>query len=171
MKIGIISDSHDHLPNVRTALARFKQAGVEHVLHAGDFCSPFVWIELRNAGIPTTAVFGNNDGEWLFLVKLAKGIGEMRKGPIEFALGGKKIALMHEPVYLDALADSGHFDLIVYGHTHDVDQRRRGKALILNPGESCGYLRQKSTALICDLADFSVETVSLDSAPGAAPPA
>ena len=28
---------------------------------------------------------------------------------------------MHEHHVADALADSGHFDLVVYGHTHKAD--------------------------------------------------
>lgn len=156
MKVGILSDTHDHLPRVREALKCFAEAGVGHIFHAGDLCSPFVFLEFKKYNIPFHAVFGNNDGEWIFLIKLAKGQGEIRKGPLALEVGGKRIALMHEPVFLDALADSGHFDLIIYGHTHEPEQRKRGQALILNPGENCGYLKNRATAMICDLADMSV---------------
>lgn len=162
MKIGIISDTHDHLPRTRQALARFQEVGVERVLHAGDFCSPFVLLEFKKVGMPFTGVFGNNDGEWLWLTQLAQGLGEIKKGPTALELGGRRVALMHEPVYLDALADSGHFDLIVSGHTHDLVERRRGNALIVNPGEACGYLRTRATAMVCDLDGLRVETLDLE---------
>jgi uncharacterized protein len=162
MKIGILSDTHDHVPRVKQAVARFQAAGVSRLLHAGDICSPFVFLVFREAKMPFTAVFGNNDGEWLFLYKLAKDLGEMKKGPIGFELGGKRIALMHEPAFLDALADSGHLDLIVYGHTHEIEERRRSQALILNPGEGCGYLKDRATAMIVDLESMSVETLELN---------
>jgi putative phosphoesterase len=162
MKIGIISDTHDHLPRTRQALVRFADAGAGHILHAGDLCSPFVFLLFREFKIPISAVFGNNDGEWLFLTKLAEGVGEIKKGPVELELSGRRIALMHEPVFVDALADSGHFDLIVYGHTHDHLEKRRAEALIVNPGECCGYLRSRATAMICDLDDMSVVTIELD---------
>ena len=162
MKLGLISDTHDHLPRTRQALDRFVAAGVERVLHAGDICSPFVFFEFRQRKLAFTAVFGNNDGEWLWLVKLAKDLGEMKKGPIAFELAGKRIALMHEPVFLEALADSGHFDLIVCGHTHEPLVERRGQAVILNPGEACGYLKDRATAMICDLDTMSVETIALE---------
>jgi predicted phosphodiesterase len=32
----------------------------------------------------------------------------------------------------------------------------------VNPGEACGYLRERATAMVCDLADLSVETVELE---------
>ena len=162
MKIGIMADTHDHLPRTRQALERFLGAGVEHVLHAGDVCSPFVLLLFREFKVPISAVFGNNDGEWLLLVKLCEGAGQIKKGPLALELGGRRVALMHEPVFVEALADSGHFDLIVYGHTHDLVEQRRGRALIANPGECCGYLRSRATALICDLDDLSLVTVELD---------
>jgi predicted phosphodiesterase len=37
MKIGIISDSHDHLENIRKSADLFKQRKIEFVLHLGDF--------------------------------------------------------------------------------------------------------------------------------------
>lgn len=162
MKIGIMSDSHDNLPRVKQALARFAELGVERILHAGDICSPFVFLLFRHYEMPLTAVFGNNDGEWLFLADLVRDIGEIRKGPVELSLGERNIALMHEPVFLDALADSGHFDLVIYGHTHDLDERKRGKCIIANPGESCGYLRDRSTAMVCDLETMKITTFDID---------
>jgi uncharacterized protein len=161
MKIGILSDTHDHVPRVKQAVDKFIAAGVARVLHAGDICSPFVFMVFREARMPFTAVFGNNDGEWLFLYKLAKDLGEMKKGPIGFELDGKRLALMHEPAFLDALADSGHLDLIVYGHTHELQQRRRANALILNPGEAGGHLKGRATAMIVDLDTMSVEVLEL----------
>ncbi len=161
MKVGIIADTHDHLPNVRRFLERFSDAGVEQVLHAGDIVAPFVFLEFDKYKLPFKAVFGNNDGEVLLLEKLAEKRGEILKGPINFELSGRKIVLMHEPMMPDALADSGHFDLVVYGHTHSTDERKQGKALILNPGEVCGYLSGRSTAMVCDLDDLSVETIEL----------
>jgi putative phosphoesterase len=162
MKIGIIADTHDRLPLVRKALESFKEAGVDHILHAGDFCFPLVFIHFKEFKIPVTAVFGNNDGDWLLLARQAEGIGEISKGPLGLELGGRRIALMHEPIFLDALADSGHFDLIVYGHTHGLEERRRADALLVNPGEACGYVSKRPTAMICGLDDMSIELMELD---------
>lgn len=161
MKIGILSDTHDHIPNIQAIVERFIAEEVDHILHAGDFCSPFALRPLQEANIPWDGVFGNNDGEWLMLEKLARDLGQLRKGPIELSLGGRQIALMHEPVYLEALADSGHFDLIIYGHTHAPEQRKHGKGWIVNPGEGCGYLHQKATALLCELGDLSFEPIEI----------
>lgn len=161
MKIGIISDTHDHVPRTKAALSAFNQAGAAHILHAGDICAPFVIAEFNECQIPFTAVFGNNDGEVLVLTMIAGESGEIKKGPIEIEISGKRIALMHEPVFLEALADSGHFDLIIFGHSHERFEMRRGNTLIVNPG-SCAFHGNDVSVMVCDLEDMSLETIPLD---------
>ena len=41
MKIGILSDTHDDIDNVKEAIYRFKEQKVELIVHAGDFCIPW----------------------------------------------------------------------------------------------------------------------------------
>ena len=41
MRIGLISDTHDEAHTLGLALARFRQAQVRTVLHAGDVTSVF----------------------------------------------------------------------------------------------------------------------------------
>ncbi|HCL90984.1 MAG TPA: YfcE family phosphodiesterase, partial [Candidatus Atribacteria bacterium] len=48
MKIGIISDTHDNLPKIKKAVGIFNREKVELVLHAGDFVSPFTFLEFKN---------------------------------------------------------------------------------------------------------------------------
>jgi len=158
--IGIISDSHDHLGNVRRALALFRERGVEIVLHAGDFVSPFVSEPFREAGMRLIGVFGNNDGDKLYLRERFSGIGELHFGPHEFELGGRKILLMHEPRALDALVASGRYDLIVYGHTHRAEIRE-GRPLVINPGELGGWLTGQPSAACVDLVTLRGELLRL----------
>ena len=160
MLIGIISDSHDHLGNVRRALALFRERGVEIVLHAGDFVSPFVSEPFREAGMRLIGVFGNNDGDKLYLRERFSGIGELHFGPHEFELEGRKILLMHEPRALDALVASGRYDLIVYGHTHRAEIRE-GRPLVINPGELGGWLTGQPSAACVDLATLRGELLRL----------
>ncbi len=160
MILGIMADTHDHIPNLKKTLDVFKLRKVEHILHAGDMVSPFNVFPFKKAGIPVTAVYGNNEGEWLFLDRLFRDVGEIKKGPIEIELSGKKIALMHEPVFLPTLAESGDFSLVVYGHTHAPHLEKKS-ALLLNPGEVCGYLTGKATAAVCDLETLEAEIIEI----------
>jgi len=142
MLIGIVSDTHDHLDRLRQALGVCRERAAELILHAGDFVSPFTAEVFREAGLRVIGVFGNNDGDKLYLQERFRGTGDLHFGPHELELGGRRIALMHEPRALDALVASGRHDLIVYGHTHWAEVRP-GSA---SRGEPWGSVRAGSPA-------------------------
>lgn len=158
--IGIVSDTHDHLANLRRALELLRAQGVELVLHAGDFVSPFVAAPFQEAGLSVIGVFGNNDGDKLFLQKRFSEVGELHFGPHELEVGGRKILLMHEPRALEALVASGRYDLVVYGHTHRPEARP-GPTLVVNPGELGGWLTGRGTLALVDLAALRAEILEL----------
>ena len=160
MLIGIVSDTHDHLDRLRTALRRFAEAGVDIVLHAGDIVSPFMVVPFQEAGLRMVGVFGNNDGDKLFLRERFKGVGDLNFGPYEVELGGRRIVVMHEPRSLEALIASGKYDLVVYGHTHEVDVRE-GRPLVINPGECGGWLSGRATCALVDLKGLKAEIIEL----------
>ena len=95
MKIGVIADTHDNLPKMARAVELFNRAGVELVLHAGDFVSPFTSKEFGKLQAKLIGVFGNNDGDKPYLLKRYAGIGELYDGQHELEVGGRRIALMH----------------------------------------------------------------------------
>ena len=160
MKIGILSDSHDCLPLLEQAVERFNSEGVSLVLHAGDFVSPFTAIPLGKLEARFIGVFGNNDGDRLYLTKRFAEIGTIHLGYYTFEIDGIRTVLMHEPKSIDALVSSGHYDLIVYGHTHRIDLRTE-PCVVINPGESCGYLTGKATAVILDTATMTPRLLDL----------
>jgi putative phosphoesterase len=159
MLIGAISDTHDHLDNLRKAVELFIARNVEHIIHAGDFTSPFTRRVLKYFPGGFTGIFGNNDGERVLLKKLYE--GRVYTQPYVFTLHGRKIVVMHEPDVVEALADSGHFDLVVYGHTHEPVIRKAGRTLIVNPGEACGWLYGNPTAAIVDLEAMEAEIINI----------
>jgi putative phosphoesterase len=152
-----MSDTHDKLENVDTAVSKFKAAGVGAVFHCGDFCSPFVarrMVALK--GTPFYAVRGNNDGDITFLNKTFAELGPIKEPNQEIELEGRKILLLHghaipEECITD-IAKGGRYDIIVYGHYHHTRNEMVGKTIVLNPGEACGYLTNAGTVMILDLA-------------------
>ena len=62
---------------------------------------------------------------------------------------------------LDALAKSGVYDIIVYGHTHRSEISRRGDTLVINPGEGCGWITGIATAALLDTETMEAELVEL----------
>lgn len=157
MIVGILSDSHDNVPAVAAAVQAMREAGVQHLLHAGDFIAPFALAPLAELGVPVTGVLGNNDGERLVLAKRFADNGWTLGVKFAFLeLGGLRIAMHHEPEPVDALARSGDYDVVVYGHTHAIDIRREGDAQVINPGETGGWVTGRRTWVLLDTASGEV---------------
>jgi len=159
MLIGIMSDTHDNLPLLKKAIGFFNERKVGYVIHAGDYTSPFTLKLFDELQCEYLGIFGNNDGDKLLLQERAG--GKIRNQPYTFTLEGKKIVVMHEHFVVDALADSGHFDLVVYGHTHEIDVRKVKNTLVVNPGEVSTYLYGKSTVALVNLETLEAEIVEL----------
>ncbi len=159
MIIGIIADTHDNMTTLRKAVDYLNDQKVQHVIHAGDFTSPFTSRVLKDLQADFTGIFGNNDGDRLLLQKRFN--GRLFNQPHHLTLGSRKILVMHEHHIIDALAESGHYDLVIYGHTHEPEIRKIINTLIINPGEVCGWLYGKSTLAIADLSEMTAEIVTL----------
>ncbi len=156
-----MSDSHDNLKAIRSALDVFNQANVELVIHAGDLISPFTAMEFEKLNAPLEAIFGNNDGERQGL-RLAYEKLCVLEDFKELKINGRKVAVIHgtNQALVDALQKSGNYDLIIRGHTHKTDVIE-GKTMVINPGETCGYLSGEKTVILLDTADLSWELVKL----------
>ncbi len=163
MRIGVLSDSHDNLTTLRRAVEVFLKGGVEAIIHAGDFCSPFTLPEfkpLADKGLKMFAVFGNNDGDRALLVKRGGDFCSFADGARSLALGGRKIVVMHYPDLSQDLFALGTYDLVIYGHDHKV-RVEGGMKKLLNPGTSSGYLAEASTVAFVDTDNMNVEIVKL----------
>uniref|UniRef100_A0A7C1PLL3 Phosphoesterase n=1 Tax=Thermofilum pendens TaxID=2269 RepID=A0A7C1PLL3_THEPE len=162
-RVAVVSDSHDKLENLRRFAETARREGIEAVIHAGDIISPFALRELK--GLRVYAVYGNNDGEKLLLSKVAAEMGFLiSEPPLFLSLGGREIAVVHgastpsDTVRLaEALAKSGMFHVVVYGHTHQLDVRKVGETLIVNPGTLSGYLAGRATFAVVELETLEVE--------------
>lgn len=162
MVIGLISDSHDHVPHIEKAVEIFKEKSAEMVLHAGDFCSPFTIPPFE--GLDVKAVFGNNDGDYYLLLKKGREIGLDYQGSFgEFYIKNKKIALYHgtDAPITTALEQSGNYDVVITGHTHQKNVEFVGKTLSVNPGTAHGFEDEATIALL-DTATMDVSFVRLN---------
>jgi len=162
--IGIISDTHDNLPLIDEAVKQLNRYGVGTVLHAGDYVSPFTVSHFKPLKAKLIGVYGNICAERSRLKELFKEIGgDLRGFFAEISAGGLKIVLLHghDEELLNSLINSGAYDMVVHGHTHQVKVQRVGRSLVINPGEVCGYLTGKSTVATLDLKTLDVEIVKL----------
>jgi len=166
MRLGVISDTHDRIPAIESAVEMFNSAQVEAVLHCGDFVAPFSMLPFKELSAPLYAVYGNNDGEKPGLEKMFEENGWcLNQRPWSLALNGKKIAMLHEPGPLNRMVEEEDFDLVVFGHTHEPFTERRGKTLIVNPGEACGWLKGSPTLAMVDISAGESEIKHIDVLP------
>jgi len=139
MRLAILSDIHDNVWKLDGALDRAR--GADAMICCGDLCSPFIVHQLgRGFAGPIHVIFGNNDGDLFRITANAaqypqiKIHGEMMRG--EF--GGQRIAANHYDNIARAIAASGEFDVVCYGHNHVYDVSRVGRTLAINPGAIMG---------------------------------
>jgi putative phosphoesterase len=164
MKIGLMADSHDNIPMIDKAINELNKMNVDMALHAGDFIAPFAVARFKSLKTKLIGVFGNNDGDKVLIKQKFNEIGmEIRGYFAEIKVENSKIVLLHghEKELMDSLVNSGAYEFIVYGHTHQVKLETLGKTLIINPGEICGYLSGKSTIGVLDTISKEVKIIEL----------
>ena len=170
MKLAVISDTHDHMNNILQAVKIMNERKVDALIHCGDFVAPFVrrWFDGLSENIKENfyGVFGNNDGEKLYLKQVLGKICKIIENSAELItkFDGKKIFASHMPhqTTINALATSGQFDIILSGHTHNVvNKKYENGVLVLNPGEACVYLTGKATFAIIDTVKMETEIIEL----------
>ncbi len=154
LKVGVVADTHipDRARSLHPQLIpALKSARVDLILHAGDISTPAVLEEL-NTVAPVKAVRGNRD--WSFRPPLPL--------MIRLELAGVPVVLMHgHGGFWHYLKDKGKFAIqgyrferyqkmmvelapdarvIVFGHTHRIENITLGDRVIFNPGTAnSGY--------------------------------
>lgn len=165
MKVGLIADTHDRLDAVTELLKQLQAAGATMVLHAGDFCAPFALLPFIDAGMPLLGVFGRNDGDHEGIRGIAqRGVGfELWESPHSFDVDGKRILLVHEIADVTENSLAGH-QFVVHGQLHKQEMKEREGALVVCPGEGCGWLYGSPSAALLDLETKQVEFIQLPAA-------
>jgi len=164
MIIGIMADTHDNLPLVGKAVKRLNEEKVELALHAGDYIAGFVIPRFKPLEASLIGIFGNNDGDHELLRKKFKEAGfDLRGAFAEVEVNGLRIAMLHgeEEALLHSLINAESYDVIVHGHTHEAKTYRKGKTLVINPGEVCAYVTKKSTLAILNAETLDVKIIPL----------
>lgn len=120
--IGVVSDTHAFYEPKLDELF----AGVDHIVHAGDFGTLDVLERLRLLG-PLTVVCGNVDRQYFL---------DQFPWETQVEVAGARILVCHIGTSLmgnhDPVAEG--FGLVVSGHSHRAAVKWRGETLFLNPG-------------------------------------
>lgn len=158
MRIGVVSDTHNNLRNVRRIVEIFNDAGVERVIHTGDITQPKTIEAFSGLSVPLFGVFGNNDqGELHVLEPMIAELGfHFVQPPLPLDWAGRRIVVVHDPLELAAIDPNG-FDLILHGHTHRQTIEFEASRLTFNPGESAGMMEGANSIGIVDLVALQPE--------------
>lgn len=162
MRVGLLADTHDRVPAVAALARQLADRGAEMLLHAGDFCSPFVLDAMHAVGLPIVGVFGRNDGDRDGLTAAGqRGLAtELFVGPHSLSLGGSRILLVHDLGEAVDRSLEAH-DLVVFGCQHRQETKSRGDAVLVCPGEGCGWIHGTPGAAMLDLPSRQVEFLTL----------
>jgi len=159
--IGIMSDSHDNREAIRAAVRIFNTMNCTMVIHAGDFVAPFAAAELAHLTCPVNAVYGNCDGERAGLAQEFAAFGTIRSEPFAFAWLGHNFLVTHTQFANKTYLAEKKPDILIYGHTHKVDISRKKHTLIINPGETGGWVTGTSTIAVLDPDTLIAEILTL----------
>jgi len=165
MIIGAISDTHDNLPQIEKAVKYLNAQKVNLVLHAGDYVAGFVIPKFKQLNCKLVGVFGNNDGDHELLKKRFSETTNCtihdRFATVE--VEDYRIALLHgeQTELLNAIINSGYFNAVIHGHSHNKSTEKKDKTLAINPGELCGYLTGKSTLALLDTTKHEAKIIEI----------
>ncbi len=162
--VGLISDTHGTLSD--EALAAL--ADVDHIIHAGDICSPSI-LHTLEALAPTTAVLGNNDFD-----EYGTRVGRFAHPAID----GVRFLVAHYPedVSIQFTGSAGLVpgdplpQVCVHGHTHEPEivmgNKARPATYVICPGSASrprgGFPRTVGRMVVEDGCILSVRIAMLN---------
>jgi putative phosphoesterase len=143
MRIAAISDTHDNEDRTKALVKEFNEkVKPDAVIHCGDLISPFILVALNQLKCPVYICFGYQDGgEGSFALFEKKGpniIFSTGQGTRFGEIKEEKVAYIHTPVLARALASTGDYVAVFYGHTHKAKIEKVGNCWLVNPGEIMG---------------------------------
>ena len=150
MKIAIISDTHDNLPNLQKTLKFCQKEDIAQIIHCGNVCSRDTLAEFSADWIEKFYLsFGNAD----FTKDLEFGAAATKKIVIfnsigKAEIGGLDLAFCHFPEIASSLASQDKYDFVFHGHTHKPWLEQVGKSILACPGNVANLYFAPSFAIL-----------------------
>jgi len=163
MRIAILSDTHDHIANLRAAVTYCNAYNVAMMVHCGDLISPFMLDELARFGGAVHLIYGNNVGDQHLIsqqcgTRFPTISHHGAFGAVE--AGGRRLAFVHYPELARGLASRGGFDVVCCGHNHRYQVEKIGETVLVNPGELLGKDGRPGFCVL-DCTSMNVERVEV----------
>jgi putative phosphoesterase len=135
MRLGILSDSHDRLDRVRSAVRLLQAEGAKVLVHCGDLTGPAVVAACTV--LPCYFTFGNHDADGVpGLERAASETGAVcLEWGAEVVLADKRVAVTHGHMSTDVRRLlAARPDYLLSGHSHRAGDRYDGPTRRINPG-------------------------------------
>jgi len=162
MRVGLISDTHDDIRALGAAVARFREAQVQTVLHAGDVTTASTLKLLH--GFDVWLARGNMDHDPRLALTVAEYFGAERLARVHtLNFDGVQMALMHGDSWqqLTSLIRAATYAYVIHGHTHVPRDETIGTTRIINPGTLASGRGKRATCAIVDLATGELQWIEL----------
>jgi len=164
MKIAIISDSHDNIPNIEKFLTWAKVNKIDIIIHCGDIADPELikdQLAKKFTG-PIHLVHGNVSNRDL-LIETCDEIDNVTLHGDEGYLKIENIyiAFCHYPEVAKDLAKSKKYNFVFYGHTHKPWIEEINQIVVANPG-TLGGVFSKATFAVLDTKTINLELKVLE---------
>ena len=162
MKLGILSDTHNHTQNLQRAISVFRSRTVTTLIHCGDMTSPNTAVLLKNFRVIT--VTGNMDRNTGRLESTLKKLNPENSLSATFRgkIAGVTVAATHSHRgNVPDLVANGRYTFIFHGHTHRRRDEQVNNTRIINPGALGGTRHEPRSICIVNLATNHVEFIQI----------
>ena len=163
MKIGILSDTHNHVENLQKALAVFKKRQIEVLIHCGDVNTPETAVNLT--GFQLHYVYGNTDHAQMHIGSVIRDLHPQNSVGLVYTgeIDGVKLAATHGHLLteLEKLILDGRYRYVFHGHTHQRRDEMIGETRVINPGALGGTQYETRSICILDLQTNALEFIDV----------
>jgi uncharacterized protein len=163
MKIGVLSDTHDHLSNLLTVLAICRESGIDTLIHCGDLTGLDMVPHMKGFRVIYTT--GNMDyATGAIKKRFTKLRDDNFAGPVfRGHIDGVAIAATHGDMdsQLMDLIQSKQHEWIFHGHTHEKRNEVIHGVRVVNPGALGGMKKDPYSFCIVDLKTNDVEFIKV----------
>ena len=155
--LAILSDTHDQVANLRTAIDYCNRTDVNVVAHCGDLISPFMLKQLTRFKGDVHLIYGNNIGDQRLIAdRCGREFPNIKHHGIlgKFTIDTYTIAMVHYPAQAQELANESIYDIVCCGHSHVPRIKQFEHTLLINPGQLLGENDQAGFVIV----DFTAGT-------------
>lgn len=178
MKIAIISDVHDNIPNLKKVLDYCAENKIEKIICCGDLAT-LETLDFLNDNFKGEIffTFGNMDNDYLKSYHFKKLDSSTRycslgmtyvykktkifKEEGEAEIDGRKIGFVHFPRIAKGMCRAGKYEKVFYGHTHKPFTEKINGCEMLNPGNVAGQF-YPATFAVWNTEDDKFELIRVD---------